>query len=229
MTDTSRVTAIREHPRRPGRYELTLDPSGEKLPVSVDLIAELKIRVGRVLTQAELATLIAGSRAVACYDKALATLGARARSAGDLRRWLKTKEFTEAEIAPAIEKLSALGLLDDRQFALGFARSRMAPGRGFGPRRIAAELAKRGVARAVVDSVLNELGAEQDQAAEDAEARGETTASNAQLAAQKKLRSMAKLAPDVQKRRLFGYLARRGFAQSEISAVLNSLRKPRET
>lgn len=218
-----RITEIREHPRRPGRYELKLEPSGTKLPVSVDLIAEFKLKVGRELGEAEVAKLTAASRVVACYDKALATLGARARSSADLRRWLKTKEFTDVEIAPTIEKLAALGLLDDHAFARAFARSRLAPSRGFGPRRVAAELARRGVARAVVDAVLAEHQVEREEADADANARGESRESAVEQAAAKKLKSLAKLDADTRKRRLYGYLARRGFGGNEISSVLRKL------
>lgn len=220
----AKLVEIREHPRRPGRYEVVLDPGGEKLPVSLELIAELKLKPGRLLSEAERASLSASSRGVACYDKALATLGARARSTADLKRWLKTKEFSEAEIAPAVEKLTALGLLDDKQYALSFARSRMAPGRGFGARRVAAELGRKGVARSIVDAVLAELGAERDIAADEARERGEVGVSAVELAAAKKLKSLAKLEPDVARRRLYGYLARRGFSQTEISTALKALR-----
>ncbi len=225
MTDAhdARITEIRESPRRPGRYELKLDPSGEKLPVSVELIAELKLKVGRELTEQEHAKLLAASRIIACYDKALATLGARARSAADLKRWLKTKEFTDTEITPTLEKLSSLGLLDDQAYARSFARSRLAPSRGYGPRRVAAELARKGVSRAITDAVLAELEAERAEAEEDAAARGERTESAVEQAAAKKLKSLAKLDPEVRKRRLYGYLARRGFGGAEIAKVLRKL------
>ncbi len=233
MTDAHgmRITAIREHPRRPGRYELLLSegtatPAGEaRCVVSVDLIAELKLKPGRVLAAVELQRLEAGARAVACYDKAVATLGARARSTADLRRYLRTKEFTEAEIAPVVDKLSALGLLDDRAYARTFARARLAPSRGFGPRRVAAELARKGVARNVVDAVLAELAAERAADAEDAAARGEAPREAVIEAAQKKLRALAKLEPEVQRRRLYGYLARRGFGGPEIAAAMRLLQQ----
>lgn len=225
MTDAhyARISELRESPRRPGRYEISLEPSGDKLPVSVEIIAELKLKVGRELSEQEHAKLLAASRGVACYDKALATLGARARSSADLKRWLKTKEFTDEEIAPVLEKLAALGLLDDREYARSFARSRLAPGRGFGVRRVAVELSRKGVARAVVDEVLAECAAERALLEEDAEQRGESRPSAIEEVAAKKMRTLAALAPDVQRRRLYGFLARRGFASSEIAKVLRTI------
>lgn len=216
------VTAIAEHPRRPGRYRVALDGAAD-LVVSVDLIAELKLKPGRVLVAGERSRLEQGARAIACYDKALATLSARARTAADLRRWLRTKEFIETEIAPAVEKLEALGLLDDREFARTFARSRLAPGRGFGIRRVAIELTRKGVARGIVDEVLAEYAEEREQRAEEAEAAGQTVRSAVEEAAAKKLRTLAALAPEVQRRRLYGFLVRRGFSSGEIAGVLRTI------
>lgn len=230
------VTALAEHPRRPGRYLLSLD--GEKRgSISLELIAECRLKVGRAVAVADVAALERGLRETACYDKALDTLGARARSGADLRRYLKTKEFTDAEIAPVLEKLQALGLLDDRAYARTFARTRLAPSRGFGPRRVAAELARKGVARAVVDEVLAEWEAERREEAEaregadgaggtgggDGDDRG-AGRSAVELAAAKKLRTLAKVDDETRRRRLYAYLARRGFANAEIRRVLDRLR-----
>ncbi|HRN54447.1 MAG TPA: regulatory protein RecX [Gemmatimonadaceae bacterium] len=230
------ITTLREHPRKPGRYELELatpapdqHPSSvirpAKLTVGIDLIAELKLKPGRQLSDGELARLEAGAQLLACYDKALATLGARARSAADLRRYLKTKDFTDEQITPTIEKLTALGLLNDLEYARTFARARMNPSRGLGPRRIAAELARKGVARAIADQVLGELADERAEQAEAAAERGEVTRSSAEEAAAKKIRSLKGLEPEVQKRRLYGFLARRGFSGAEISKAMRLLRE----
>lgn len=216
------VTEIREHPRKPGRYELSLDGS-TRVTVSVELISELSLRVGRTLSAAEHARLDAGARSIACYDKALATLGARARSTADLRRYLRTKEFTDEQILPVIEKLSALGLLDDLAYARSFARSRLAPSRGFGPRRVAAELTRKGVSREVAERVLGELADERAAWEDEAAARGESLRSAVEEAAAKKLRSLEGLEPAVQQRRLYGFLARRGFSGTEIARAMRLL------
>lgn len=216
------ITALREHPRRAGRYEALLDGE-ERLPLSLELIAELKLRVGRRLSAGECEQLRAGARQVECYDKALGTLGARARSTADLRRYLRTKGFAEAQVGPAVEKLTQLRLLDDLEYARTFARARLAPSRGFGPRRVAAELARKGVARGVVERVMAEeretLAAERNEAL----SRGDPLVSSVREAAEKKRRTLVGLDPQVAARRLSGYLARRGFSWAEIAEVLRDL------
>lgn len=211
----ARLTALREHPRRAGRYIVELD--GEPLgAVSVELIADLGLRVGVTIDGTTRTRIEQGARAVACYDKALDALARRARSRVELTRWLKQREFTDEQIVPACDKLEALGLLHDEEYARAFARSRLAPGRGMGPRRVAAELARRGVARGAVDAVMREL--EEDGTADEP--------SSIEAVAARKLRTMQGLAPEVVKRRLYGFLARRGFSGGAIRAELDKL--PRE-
>lgn len=208
---TITVKALREHPRRAGRYVVDLDgaPDGhEKVgPLDVAFLGEVKLAVGAAVSDETLAALESAARRVACYDKALDALARRARSRADLGRWLRQREFTGAEIEPALEKLTELGLLDDLEFARGFARTRMSTGRGFGPRRVAAELSRRGVPREIADQVLAEVAGE--EGAED-----ESAVLDALVA--KRLKGMKDLDPNVVRRRLYGWLARRGFGPRAI-------------
>lgn len=209
----ARITALREHPRRAGRYVVELDgsPFGA---LSVERIAEHALAVGRIVDAPLRAKLERAVREVACYDKALDTLARRARSAADLARWLKEKEFTSDEIEPAIARLTALGLLDDLAYARGFARTRLAAGRGFGPRRVAMELGRKGVPRDIVESVLREL-------AEEEGGGDERTA--AEAVATRRARGMSTLAPEVRQRRLYGFLVRRGFAMGLSADIARKL------
>lgn len=206
------ITALREHPRRSGRYLLEIGgvPAG---PVSVESIAELGLRPGVTLDAAGLERALAATRRVACFDHAVDALARRARSRRELERWLGQRGHAPDAVEAATERLAALGLLDDRAFATGFAQTR-AKGRGFGARRIAAELARRGVARGVVDEALAALR----------ESEGEGTETEAlEAAAAKRARSLAGLEPEVARRRLVGWLVRRGFAAGAAARVARRL------
>jgi regulatory protein len=80
-------------------------------------------------------------------------------------------------------------------------------------RRIAAELAKRGVERELVDAAISEVMADESI---DERAMVET-------AAKKKFKTLAKLEPDVQRRRLYGFLARKGFAPDLVRDTVAKL------
>src|SRR3990172_7469450 len=148
----------------------------------------------------------------ATYAKALDALARRARSSAELTRWLAQRDHSPEHVARTIERLTAVGLLDDAAYARSLARSR-ATGRGMSRRRIQAELARRGVARAQVDAAIAEVMAD-----EDVDERALVEA-----AAAKKLRALATLAPDVRRRRLYGFLTRRGYAQDLVRETVAKL------
>ena len=211
------VTALREHPRRAGRHVVEIDgvPVG---PVSAEVVGELGIRMGCAVDDAMIARLMAAARAVACYDRALDALARRSRSRVDLGRWLRARDYRAVEIEPTLDRLTALGLLDDLAFARGYAHARTV-GRGYGVRRVAAELAHQGVARPIVDEVLRELR----EVAGGSEGYDEHDALVA--AAEKRFRSLQKsgLDPRVAQRRLFAWLVRRGFAPGDSAQVSRRL------
>ncbi len=192
------VAAIRELPRRAGRYAVEVG-GGTVAPVSVETIADLALAVGRTLDPPALARLRSASAITRCYDHALDALARRARASGELARWLAERDHPREAVTAAIGRLQALGLLDDARFADAYVHG-PARSRGFGARRIAAELRRRGVAGAVVSAALGEREATSGEAAA------------VEAAARRRARALATLAPDVAQRRLSAWLVRRGFS-----------------
>lgn len=143
------------------------------------------------------------------YEYALDLLAARAYTTRNLRRKLMQKSFDPDEIAAATERLLEAGLLDDRRYAADYARQKLALG-GSAVRRIRQALAQRGVAgedvQAAIESVLEEEPVDIRRSIDQA--------------ARKKLASMGDLEPQVRKRRLFAFLARRGFGLADIQAAV---------
>ncbi len=74
---------------------------------------------------------------------------------------LTRRGYEGAAIRTALKRLEELGYLDDQSFARSFVRRR---GSTRGPRALSAELASRGVDRALVDTAVAEFG-EVDQLA----------------------------------------------------------------
>ncbi len=137
---------------------------------------------------------------VSTYNKALEVLARGPKSVKDLTRWLLQRDHSPDDVAATIDRLIASGLLNDAQYAETFARSR-ATTRGMSRRRIAAELAKRGVARDLADAAINDVMTDENI---DERAMVEN-------AAAKKFKSLARLEPQVQRTRLYGFLARKGY------------------
>ncbi len=194
------LTAIRELPRRAGRYAVELGDA-RIAPVSVETIAELRLSVGALVDERAIARLLEASAATHCFDRALDALARRARATRDLERWLVQRGHPRAAVAAALERLATLGLLDDRRFAEAFVAG-PARAKGFGSRRVVAELRRRGVASTIIDAVLT------SRTADAGDAEGEALSA----AARKRARALRSLAPEVAERRLMGWLVRRGFA-----------------
>ena len=146
------------------------------------------------------------------YNKALEVLARGPRATKDLGRWLAQREHSPDDISAALERLTERGLLNDAAYATMFARSRLTT-HHMSRRRIAAELAKRGVDRAVADAAIAEVM--EDEAIDE---RAMVSA-----AAAKKMRSLAQLGPDVQRRRLYGFLARKGYPADLVRSVVATL------
>jgi regulatory protein len=205
---TGVVTAIVAAPRRPGRFELAVDGRTAAV-VSVDLVERLGLRVGLVLQHAAGQALAEEARALATYDRAVGLLAVQGRSARELARKLRQRGERERDVAAAIARLTAAGLVDDAAYARQLARSRVG-GRGDSRRRVSQVLAQKGVTRDVADEAVAEVFADE---AVDEEALAEASA-------RKKVRSLAGEDAPTRRRRLYGYLARRGHDADVIRRVL---------
>jgi len=152
------------------------------------------------------------------YVRALDMLEARARGVAELRRLLLRKGEPEADVDAAIERLQAAGVLDDATFARQFARSK-ALGPGLSKRRLHQELAKRGVNRAVSAEAIEAVFTEE----------GVTDAASIERVARKKLRTLGKVDAPTRQRRLYSFLARRGYDIDDIAHILRELTAERDT
>lgn len=146
------------------------------------------------------------------YDRALNMLAFRARTVSELRRRLLQKGEDAADVEVVITRLCDQKLLDDAEFARQYARTKVL-GAGASRRRIGQELARKGVPRDVADSAIDALQ----------ESEGIDLAASIHKVAGKKWRSLSKLDDFTRRRRLYAFLARRGFNPDEIRDVMSAL------
>jgi regulatory protein len=204
------ITAIVPSPRKPGRFDLLVDGRHEAT-VSIDIVERLGLATGRAY-DAVRADVRREAAVLATYDRALNLLALRARSARELRRQLVKKGEPAEQVDAAIARLLAAGLLDDAAFARQFTRTK-AMGAGMSRRRIQQELSRRGVARDVGDGAIADVFAEEDL----------DEGAVVEQAARKKLRSLRNLDAETRKRRLFAYLARRGYDLDDIRHAIQAV------
>jgi regulatory protein len=180
--------------------------------VDADAVGALPgLRAGTALDGEAVAQLATAHRAVAVYDRALGALARARRTRRELARRLQMFEPDADLIEQALARLEARGLLDDAVVARAEAVSRFQRGEGTG--KIRQALLRKGVNRGVVDDVLRAVAGE--------EAIDEMALCRA--AAEKRLRALRGYGPEVQRRRLTGFLLRRGFDGHRVADVVRQL------
>ncbi len=137
------------------------------------------------------------------------------RSRKQLRDKLTQRDCPDDVAEAVLDRMTEVGLIDDEAFAGMLVRSQQA-GRGLAKRALARELRTKGVddetARATLDAI--DPHAERDQA---------------ERLVAKKLRSMHGLEAIVQKRRLAGMLARKGYpADLSMAVIRDALARAQE-
>ncbi len=146
----------------------------------------------------------------AAKQKALSLLDRRDYSRAELLQKLAEKGFDAAAAETAVDRLAALGFVDDGRYAPIVVRHYAA--RGYGAQRIRGELQRRGIPKELWDTAMAELP-EQDETVDRllrARLRG----------AQPSDRAALKKATDA--------LRRKGFGWDEISAAVERVRAESE-
>ena len=146
------------------------------------------------------------------YNYALNLLSARPYSTQALHRKLIQKEYSAADADDAIRRLVDNGLLNDAKFAEQYARSKIVSS-GVSKRRLSQDLYRKGIKGDVATTAIANVIADEEI----------DTAAIVEKVARKKLAQLGDLEPLVLRRRLFGFLARRGYDVDEIKRVVASL------
>ncbi len=134
----------------------------------------------------------------------------RPRSRAEVEEKLREKEFAPSIIRVVLDDLDRLGYIDDEKFAAQWASARVRL-RGFGRRRIEQELRTKGIAR---DTIRVALSGVFEDSSEAEVARRE---------AEKKLKGLARFEPGTRRRRLAGFLERKGFSFGVIRSILRTI------
>lgn len=145
----------------------------------------------------------------AAHAAALWLLESRARTRLELQQRLGRRGFEAGAIARALDRLSAVGLVDDEAFARDLASSRA--GQGVDASRIVVELRDRGIDPELAARIAGESAPERDRA------------DRCRELAEARLSKLRGLDPQVQFRRLAAYLTRRGYPGDIVENVVSEL------
>ena len=143
----------------------------------------------------------------------LRALTRRDMSEREVRTWLAARDVAENDAEEWVERMQRLGYVDDLRMATHLVDKLVARG-GKGRGVIVQKLTERGIDRGTASEAVSHLDddSQQQQAIELAVARASR---------------MGTLTDEAARRRLHGFLARRGFSSTVIrEAVHHALRKP---
>jgi len=131
------------------------------------------------------------------HERALGLLAVRQRSRREIQRRLERAGFGPEEIGEELDRLQQVGLVDDEAFARVVVEHSFTTRRE-GRRVVAGRLISAGIAPDIVEAALDPVvGGEEERA---------------DALAVAKAAKLSSLPPDAAYRRLYGMLARRGYA-----------------
>ncbi len=207
-----RITALTPQKRRSQWVNVFVD--GEfRLTLPDYAVEELGLCCDEPIDEATLERAAGAETRARILDAAFALLNYRARTAAELTRRLVRKGFPAALVDGIVVELTEYCYLDDYLFALDFVRDRTR-NRPRGRYQLAQELRARGVAVEVAWRAIEAVVHEDDLSDEDL----------ARAAAESWLRKGGKgrTGPDA-RRRLYGFLARRGFFGPEAHRAMDAV------
>jgi regulatory protein len=147
----------------------------------------------------------------ACREDALRLLERQRRTRADLARRLRDRGHAAATVGEVLDRLAAVGLVDDVEFARAWLAGRLHR-RMAGWRRLEGELRGKGLAPDAIAAARARLEEREGAVAEDLAAARRVLAQAA--------RRVARLDDRTRRQRLYALLARRGFDGDVIRRAL---------
>lgn len=201
-----RITSLQFQKRTDERVNVYLD--GE-FALALPVLEAAQLKVGQVLTDADLLQLRQVDAVSKAYDRAVTFLSTRPRSTAEVRRRLREAGVDEEAIEAAIVRLSEQGYLNDAEFARYWVENRQRF-RPKGEQALRQELRRAGVDSEAIDASLE--GLDPTEAAY-AAARPKA----------ERLQALVQQDPSAFKQKLGNFLLRRGFTYEVVREVTNRL------
>ncbi len=189
------ITRIAPRRRERGRFAVEIDGRAG-LTLSEDVLLRSGIQVGDVLDAALLADLMARDEMARATDAALHFLSYRPRTEREVRDRLRRGGFGVETIELVVARLHDWRYLDDADFARRWVEGRSTQ-RPRGKRLLHQELRQKGIDAETAREIIDEADLDETAAAE--------------ALARRRLPAYAGEDPMTVRRRLTGYLTRRGY------------------
>jgi regulatory protein len=201
--ETKKITALKQQKRKTTRVNVYLD--GE-FAFGVEKVIAAKLAIGQELQAQQLAELQDSENLESAYQKSLHYISFRPRSINETRKHFSRKGMLPEILDAVIERLLERNYLNDSEFAQNWVENRVA----FKPRSrfaLKGELFQKGIDNQIMEEVLADLD----------------DSKLAQDAAQKRVHRLKALEWNEFRKKLMGYLGRRGFPYPICDEVSRNL------
>lgn len=196
-----KITALKIQQRNKERVNVYLD---DEYAFAVTTLVAAAFKKGQYLTDDEIGQLKSQDEQNKAYQQAIRFLGFRSRSQQEMMSYLGQKGYPSEVVAATVDRLVNEQYLDDENFARLWLenRERFRPR---GQRALRYELKQKGISNEVIEAVLIDLDEEE----------------LAWTAVEPKLPQWRKLPGEDFKKKLLGFLSRRGFSYEVAHTVID--------
>jgi regulatory protein len=203
------ITKVERQARMPHRYNLHINDQ-YAISVHEDIMIKHRLFKGEEIDAPLMQAILLEEEQQKSYLTAVRLLSSRLRSEHEIKTRLKQKGFTAEIINHTVKRLSSEGYLNDTLFAEQLTTQRIhsqKKGRNF----IKQELQQKGLSKDRIQEAMSQVDSE-------------TEYKLALGLAKKKYRSESDQDPSKARRKMAGFLARRGYPGSVVSRVLRELK-----
>lgn len=198
-----KISALKPQKRSKKRLSVFID--GEyACSLDRETVAQFRLKAGTKVDPEFLKEVVLEEQFRHCRDDAFRLLSYRARSEQELKERLEKKGYSPEIVERVLARLRELGIVDDERLAREYVQTRISVGHK-GKFRVKQELLKKGIPPETVSAALQQAPAELEAA---------------RMVVEHYLPRYRRLDPQTRLRRLYGLLARRGFAADTIEEIL---------
>lgn len=200
----STITSIKPQKNKK-RVNIHLDG---KFGFGLDLenFVRLNLKVEQELTDVEIAEIVKEAEYKKTVDKLLNFASLRPRSEREIKDWLRRKKVHESIHKKLFNKLKKFELLDDEKFAKWWIKQRQ-DFKAKSKRELVFELRKKGISNDLIKNVIDESKIDETE--------------NAKKNLSKRAYKWQRLEKEEGRKKMFEYLARKGFRYDVIRKVVN--------
>lgn len=198
------ITGIEQQKKNSNRVNIYLD---EEFAFGLHKYIAIGLKVGDVIDDTRILQLQTEDSIEETYQRGLRLLNFRARSEHEMRSRLQKYGYDEGVIEQAIVRLTEKGYLNDQQFAEDWVENRTT----FRPRGrtlLRLELQQKKLNKDQIESAINDLPDEAEMA---------------RKAAGKYCTKLKGLDEQTFKKRLYGFLSRRGFHYEDFKMIMEEM------